>query len=226
MEKKLRNYFMISDMPRLIGVGMMILGAILLLAAWFVPIGWFFWVLMCVCLAGGPVVFWVTSSMRASEGEIDELIKRHTDDMGLTPDEESKYRKRLLDTAPKELHSYVYREGLMLTNTKSGTVRSEEFAKALLYLLSDGILIIARTVSLITEQKQEQTWEIPFALLEKAELVSAKKQVSFGKKTFEVTETLLQITYDATTLSLPTQRDFELEQFVEELPRLAAEHQN
>lgn len=223
MDKKLRNYFMMSDVPRLIGIGMMTAGAILLLLAWFVPIG-FLWILMCLCLAGGPVLFWVAGSMRASESDIDEHLKRSTDDMGLTPSDEDKYRKKLLSSMPPQtVSAYVYREGLMLARSKNGTVRSEEYAKAMIYVLTNGIVVISRTVSLVSEEKQEQKAEIPFAQFEKAELVSEKKQLSFGKKSFEVKESFLQIVYDGTTLQIPTQLDFNLEQFVEKLNKLAAE---
>ena len=223
MDKKLRNYFMMSDVPRLIGIGMMAAGAILLLLAWFVPIGLFFWILMCLCLAGGPVLFWVAGSMRASESDIDEHLKRSTSDMGLSPSDESKYRKRLLSSMPPQtVSAYVYREGLMLARSKDGTVRSEEYAKAMIYVLTDGIVIISRTVSLISDEKQNQTIEIPCASLEKAELVSEKKQLSFRKKSFEIKESFLQIVHDGITLQIPTQLDFKLEQFVEKLNEMAA----
>lgn len=227
MDKKLRNYFMMSDVPRLIGIGMMISGAILLLLAWFMALGLFFWILMCLCLAGGPVLFWVAGSMRASESDIDEHLKRSTNDMGLTPSDENKYRKKLLSSMPPQtVSAYVYREGLMLARSKDGTVRSEEYAKAMIYVLTNGIVVISRTVSLVSEEKQEQKAEIPFAQLENVELVSEEKQLSFGKKSFEVKESFLQIVYDGTTLRIPTQLDFNLEQFVEKLNKLAAEHKN
>lgn len=227
MEKKLRNYFAMSDVPRLIGIGMMIAGAILLLLAWFMALGWFFWILMCVCLAGGPVLFWVAGSMRATDSDMDQIVKRGTDDMGLTPSQESKYRKKLLSLIPPQTASaYVYREGLMLARCKDGTVRSEKYAKAMIYVLTDGIVVVSRTLSLISEEKENQTVEIPFAQLEKAQLVSEKKLLSFGKKSFEVKETLLQLLYDGKTMCLPTHRDFKIEQFVEKLNKLAAEHKN
>ena len=111
----------------------------------------------------------------------------------------------------------------MLARSKDGTVRSEEYAKAIIHVLTDGIVILSRTVSLISDEKQDQTLEIPFTSLEKAELASGKKQLSFGKKSFEIKESFLQIVHDGITLQLPTQLDFKLEQFVEKLNEMAAE---
>ena len=110
----------------------------------------------------------------------------------------------------------------MLARSKDGTVRSEEYAKAMIYVLTDGIVIISRTISLISDEKQDQTIEIPFASLEKAELVSEKMQLCFGKKSFEIKESFLQIVHDGITLQIPTQLDFKLEQFVEKLNKLVA----
>ncbi|MBQ2767957.1 MAG: hypothetical protein IJF49_07790 [Clostridia bacterium] len=215
------NYFKKSDGLKTIGTGMMVVGILGLWLGW--SYSYYLYFISTIALPVGLVLFMFGSVGRASEEDMDSCIKSIGDGLdSLLENDKKLSKKRLAHISPMMAEGYEYSDGLMYTKAKSGTVRSSEYTKAILYILSDSLCIVRRTASLIADNARTETVEIPYDMLAQAEIRTADKTVSFGKRQFHVKETRLFVTYgDALVFSTPIHNDITADQFVDKIRKTA-----
>ena len=173
----------------------------------------------------GVVLFIIGSSGRSDEGTIDTCIETATEGIEVDLCAETKYKNRFQKhIAPEVIEGYEYREGVMLRYSKSGSLRSSEYTKAIIYTLSDAIYINARTVSVVSEEVRELSAEIPFVSIDRFEIVSDEKRLEFMKKTFSTRAFRLLIEYgDGQSLSLPITSSINSDKLVERIAKQITE---
>lgn len=202
-----------------LGLGMAIVGFLLL---WF---GWSYitYLISVVFIPVGVIMFIVSSSGRSSDSDIDNDVKRKTEGLEKDLGEDKKYSRKILKHIPPEtVGGYEYEEGLMLTKAKNGSVRSSEYTKAVIYILSDCLYIPRRTVSLVSEDVRDTLFEIPYEMIKGVEITREDKMLTFGKRTFNVKKTRLVISYgDGLTFSAPIHDDVNADALVDKITRIS-----
>ena len=216
------NYFKKSESTKLIGIGLVILGFVLFYFGW----GWISYILMSLSIPVGVVLFIIGSSGRSDESVIETCIQNGTEGLELELEKDTKYKKRILKhISPETVEGYEYNEGVMLKKSKSGSLQSSEYTKAIIYILSDAIYVNARTVSVVSEQVKNTTVEIPYGMITKFAVEQEEKSLTFMKKTFEVQPFRLVIEYgDGLSLSLPINNSINSDCFVEKINKLIEEY--
>ncbi len=223
------KYFKTSDRFRqagiiLLGAGM----ASLILGFIGLGFGFIFYILMSVCLPVGFIMYLVGSSWRSSDEDIDTQLKEATDGLEVDFDKNLRYSKRVLkNQQPNTLSGYNYRDGLLFTKSKLGEVRSSEYTKAIVYILSDELYINQRTVSLVSDNVENKVVEIPYTSIKKIEIVSENKEFVFGKKHFSVVDYQLLITYEEELkILLPIKNDIESDNYIIKLKRMVEDYKS
>lgn len=211
------NYFRMSDVWRLVGAGLLITGLLLLWLGW----GFLSWILMLLFVPTGLFLFLFTSSIRAGDADIDGEIVRKTGDLTFRPEEDPVLCKKVIkNSAPFVAEGYVFKEGVMLAKDKTGRLRSSEYSKAILFLLTDRVYVLHRRVSLIREDSVTNAYEIPYADLESMELLRTEERIAFGKRSFLCRITRFEIKYGDGILSITTNDDVESENLIERVRKL------
>ena len=216
--KNNENYFLKKGTLKIVGAAMAALGFLLYFVGW----GWISYIIICTFIPIGAALFIVGSSGRSSDEDIDEFIsvKMRELDPGLETDK--KYSSRLVkNDGFFELEGYEFREGLMFQKTKSGSVRSSEFTKTLMYFLTDGVYLISRRISLITDEAGEDViLELPIGEIDRAEIGEEMKSFSFNGNLFRVKDMRLRILMkDGKEISLPIHDDLRSEGAAERINR-------
>lgn len=209
------NYFKKSDSLKGVGLGMAVVGLVLLWLGW----SYLSYILTCILLPAGLVLFFVGSTGRSSDEDIDTDIKRLTEGLEIDLGDDKRYAKRVLShIEPAVCEGYEYREGLMLTKAKNGSVRSSEYTKAIIYLLSDGLYIVSRTFSLVSDDKHDGAVELLYADISCVRIDRESASVAFGKKKFNVKHVRLVIEYgEGQVFSTPIHDDVNSDKLVETL---------
>ena len=221
--KKNINYFTKTDLPKHLGIAMLIIGGLLLIWGW----GFVSYILMAAFLPGGLALFLVGSSLRTSEKELDDMIRRASADVEENLEENHKLQRRVAKRpAPIVVDGYEIRKGLMLAKSQSGALRSSEYTKAHLIPLSDALHISARTLSLIADQAQDLQIEIPYGQIKQVSLVREEKKLTFQKRIFCAKICRFRVErIEGKPLSFPIRDDILSEQFTEDLQKLVAAFQ-
>jgi hypothetical protein len=217
------NYFKKSDTPKFVGMGLMVVGIFLLWLGW----SYVSYIMSAVFIPVGLVLFFVGSSGRASDSEIDAFIKRRLGGMEVDLSEDRAYTKRVLKhIPPQSIEDYVYREGLMLTKAKNSSLRSSEYTRSLLYILSDALYIPTRTVALTEDRVDNKLYEIPYDIIQNVEIVRDRRTLTFGKKSFSAKITRLCISYgDGLTFSTPIHDDVTADALVDTIKKAITTHE-
>ncbi|MBQ7318888.1 MAG: hypothetical protein IJW97_01730 [Clostridia bacterium] len=217
------NYFKKSDTPKFVGMGMMVVGVLLL----WLGMSYITYILSAVLIPIGLVLFFIGASGRAGDSEIDAFIKRRVDGMEVDLSEDRAYAKRILKhIPPQSIEDYEYREGLMLTKAKNSSLRSSEYTRSLLYILSDALYIPVRTISLVEDHTDNKLYEIPYDMISGIEITRERRTLPFGKQSFSAKITKLCITYgDSLTLSLPIHDDVGADRLVETIQKVMQDYQ-
>ena len=210
------NYFKKSDSLKFIGAAMAVLGFLLYYVGW----GMISWILLCTFIPLGAVLFIVGSSGRASDDDIDEFISIKSRDLDPNLDLKKDYAKRIMKYSETvELEGYEFRDDLMFTKTKKGSVRTSEFVRTVIYTLTDAIHLTVRRISLVSdEEPADTTHEIAFDDIERLEISEEQKRFIFNKKTFSVKDKRLNVIMkNGETVSLPVHDDLRSEQIAENI---------
>ena len=212
------NYFKKNENMKLIGGGILIVGFICI----WLGLG-IFYVLSVMLVPAGFVMFIVGSGGRASESEVDDYISRGMEKLEVELSEDKHYRKRILDhIPPRNLEGYLYDDGVMLKKAKDSSIRSSTYTKAIIYVLADELYIVRRTISIISNDKTNETIEIPYETLANVEIIRQRGTKKDGKKSFLVKETFIKITYgDDQTFITPIHDDITSDEFAEQILKLA-----
>lgn len=208
------NYFTKNDSLKFVGVAMVALGFLLYFVGW----GWISYILMCVCIPLGAVLFIVGSSGRSGDDDIDEFIAVKLRELDPKLELDKDYAKRVMKHFdPIEIEGYEYRDDLMFAKTKNGSVRSSEFVKSIVYYLNDALHITSRRVSLISDgEGEDKVYELLYDDIDRLELSEENKRFIFNKKSFAVKDLRLRIVMkNGDPVELPIHDDLRSEQIVE-----------
>ena len=141
------NYFKKSGWQKPLGAGLFIAGVLLFLFGW----SYFSYILSIIFVLLGIALFLIGSSLRATDSDIDEFITKNLADFNVRLEEDKNYSRRILKHIPREeLEVYKYDDGLMFTKTKTGNLRSSEYVKSIIYILSDGLYVASRSISIVS----------------------------------------------------------------------------
>ena len=214
------NYFLKDESMKFVGIGLMILAAVL----FYFGRGWIGYILMCVSLPAGFLLFLLSTFGRSSESDIDEYIKKATENLEINVEEDKNFEKRLSKHLPVETaEGYEYSDGVMLKKAKNGSIRSSVYTKSILYPLDTALFISYRTISLVSEDKTEEKLEIPYSDINSLRFEEEHKQLKFRKNSFRTRIDTLVIEYsDNKTLCLPIQSSVQTDTFVERINELIA----
>ena len=211
------NYFNVSDGWRLVGAGMLIAGLLLLWLGW----GLLSWILMLLFVPSGLALFLVISAIRSSEGDLDAEIAKRMEDLVFRPEEDPELSRLVLkNQAPFTAEAYVLREGLPLRRDKLGRVRSSEYSRAQIFLLSDRLYVLHRVISLVEDKTTQAVHSVRYDDLEEAAIRRSQETLLYKKSTFRATKTTLELKHSAGTLLLPLNDDVEADSLVERILRL------
>jgi len=143
------NYFKRSDSLKYIGIVLAVLGVFLYMFGW----SYISYIIATIALPIGGALFIIGSSGRASDGDINEYITKRTEGIEIDLENNPSIKKRLLKQIPVEtVEGYEYRDGLMVTKAKDGSIRSSEYTKSVLYSLSDALHIVSRRISIVSDE--------------------------------------------------------------------------
>jgi hypothetical protein len=211
------NYFKKSDSLKYIGIVLAVLGVFLYMFGW----GYVSYIIATVALPIGGVLFIIGSSGRASDSDINEYIAKRTEGIEIDLENNPNIKKRLLKQIPIEtIEGYEYKDGLMVTKAKDGSIRSAEYTKSVLYSLSDALHIVSRRISLVSDETHEEDIEILYSDLSDIRIENNDTRLTFGKKVFKASDVRLVIKYSGEkSLSLPARDNASLDNFIEMLKR-------
>ena len=207
------NYFKRGDSFKTIGLAVAIIGGIVW---WFAP-NYIIYILSCIAIPVGLGLFFIGSTGHSSDADIDADIDSKTKDMEVNLEEDKQYAKRVLkNIEPKVCEGYEYKDGLYFIKAKNGTIRSSEYTKAIIYVLSDELYIVKRSFSLISDDVNNQTIEIPYSQINSIEIVRESKGVESNKKKYNVKFALFEVKYaDDQIFYAPIHDDIDSDKFIE-----------
>ena len=215
------NYFKKSDNLRIIGLGTAIVGFLML----WIRLHWLTYMLAPVGLIAGLVMFFVGSAGRSSETDIDEYIKRETVDIEVDFAGDRHYEKRLLKHIPPIVaEGYEYSDGLMFKKAKNSSVRSSEYTKAMIYVLSDRLYISERHVDIVGGKTYKNIVEIKYDDVASIDIAREEKRVSFDEKTFAVKICDFTVTHNGGAWRAPINDDVDLEKLINRINEVMTEH--
>ncbi|MBO5212658.1 MAG: hypothetical protein J6B60_03870 [Clostridia bacterium] len=208
------NYFKKSDALKYIGIALMVGGGILFIFA--------YGLLYLVSLALLPIgitFLLLGVSGKSNDADIDACIKEETKNLYVKLEDSFKYKKRILKhLTPETLEGYEYNDTVMIKRTKEGALRSSEYTKAIVYILSDELYITERNVSLTSQNTRSNLYEIPYDMIKSVDIVREDKKLTFLGKVYETNTIHLVIKYGmGTVLSLPMQNDVRSLQIAEKI---------
>ena len=211
------NYFKKSDTFKYVGGILAVLGVLLYMFGW----SYVSYIIATVFLPAGGVLFLIGSSGRASDGDINEYIEKHTEGIELDLENNPSIKKRILKQLPIEVvEGYEYKAGIMAMKAKDGSVRTSEYTKSLIYPLTDGVCVVSRSISLVSDEVCDREIELSYSQIADIRLERNETRLSFGKKSFKVWDVRLVIEYDGDkVLSLPARDNASLDSFMEALRR-------
>ena len=214
------GYFAKSDNMRSVGLCMLV-GGFAALCLGFAT-SYILFIIGTILLIPGAVLYIIGAAGRSSDEDIKHCIERGCEGMEVELSEDRAYNKRILPkTEPEVLKDYEYREGLMLTRSKSNSLRSSEYTKTILYFLTDALYVVTRTFSLVEDNVRNATLEIPFLSTDKVEIVRETPTLHFGKKTFNAHYARLVIRYEGDkVLNVPIHDDITADQLAARITRM------
>ena len=214
------GYFAKSDDMRTTGLGLLI-GGFAALCLGFAT-SYILYIIGGPLIIIGAILYVIGAAGRSSDEDIKSCIARGCEGMEVDLSEDRAYNKRIMPkTEPEVLKDFEYREGLMLTRSKSNSLRSSEYTKTILYFLTDGLYIVTRTFSLVEDNVRNAALEIPFLATDKVEIVRETPTLHFGKKTFNTHYARLVIRYeDGKVLNVPIHDDITADQLAERITKM------
>ena len=208
------NYFRMSDAWRIVGAGLLIAGLLLL----WLGFGFLSWILMLLFVPTGLGLFLYASVVRASDADIDGEIEKRMEDLVLRPEEDPVLCKKLIKNLPPyTAEGYVLREGVMLRRDKTNRLRSSEYSKALLFILTDRLYILHREISFVEEKTVTNTYDIPYTAIEELSILREQQTIPFNKRSYPTPVTRFCLKHADGVLSFPINDDIEADHLIERI---------
>ena len=157
--KRNLNYFNSSDKWYYIGLPIGILGCILFVSALFffyfipyqMPIG------MILTVIGATIAF-LPYARCAKESEIDEIVQSMEENYSKELSEKLSFEKEIIkNTEPLTVGGYIYEENIPMRRGKSDRMcRTAKYSTAKIYCMKYGIVVSAKSFSLIDSFENER----------------------------------------------------------------------
>lgn len=186
------NYFQKSDTLKYVGGGVLIAG---LVSLW-IGFGLIGFILAFIGIPTGLVLFFIGSANKITDADIDSVITNKMADLMIDIDNDRSYKLKLLKHQKDiTLESYKFNDGVMIKRLKSSEIRTSEFSRTKMRILSDRLYILRREISLIyNDQVRNDLFELQFDDILSVEVVRDERSVVFNKNTFFIKPCELVIT--------------------------------
>lgn len=213
------KYFNGTDDTRLAGTILLGASGALFVWTWFIMWSYILFLASLILLPIGGVVFGVGSMGKSTDSDIEDVISRLSSEADLDAEKDAAIiKKQLKRPLPEAVLGYDYSGGLMLRKTKDGVVRSEIFKKATLVPLKDELCVICATVNIPCESVKKEMVTFSYQEIDELKVTSERKTVSYGKKSFSVKDSRLEIiSRGSTVLALPVKESASLDLFIKEI---------
>lgn len=208
-----KNYFKFNDSIKIIGGIMLVAGLLLLWLGW----SYISWILMLILTPSGLGLFLYASIVRANDSDIMEDIEKALEDMDTRIESSPHYNKRAKYQDPYIANGFEYSGDLLFQKAKDGSVFSSKYTRSAIHILSDRLYIISKTVSPISEDSQNNIYDIPFCEITKCEITSISKKVPYRNSYFLTKEITLDISLSDMIVKLPIHDDISSDEFINKL---------
>ena len=213
------KYFNGTDDMRLAGTILLGASGALFVWTWFIMWSYILFLASIILLPIGGVVFGIGSMGKSTDSDIEDVISRLSSEADIDAEKDAAIiKKQLKRPLPEAVCGYDYSDGLMLRKTKDGVVRSEIFKRATIVPLNDGLCVICATVNIPCESVKKEIFTFSYRDVDELRVASERKTVSYGKKSFSVKDSRLEIISGGNiALSLPVKESASLDLFVKEI---------
>ena len=214
------NYFLRSETMKFVGIGLFALAIVLFFFGW----GYLSYVAMSISFCAGLTLLLLSTFSRSSEADIDVYIEKNMRGVEAKPQNEKVFSRRQLKQIPVfASEGYEFSEGLMLKKGKDSSVRSSKYTKTVIYPLDTALLVCYRTVSLISDEVNDKSLEIPYSDITSFRTNHEEMRLSFGKGSFDIKKNTLVIESKISSpISLPVQESTKIDELVEKINALIA----
>lgn len=201
-EKESINYFTKTDTLKYVGGGLLIAG---LFSLW---IGFRFGIIgIILALIGTPLglfLFLFGAGGRATDEDMEASITNKMAGLYIEIDNDRHYQLRLLKHLKEHtIEGYHYGDGILLKKMKNASLRTSEFERAKVKILSDSLYIVSRRISLINNDVENNTYEINYDNIKTIEIIREQNRVVFNKTTFFTKPCYFHIVTDELDIKLP-----------------------
>lgn len=199
-EKNSVNYFKKSDTPQYVGGGLLIVSLTALWLGW----GMISYIFAIIGTPLGFILFLIGASGKVSDQDMDNYIENKMADLKTDIDNDRRYQAKLLRHLKEyTAEGYLFSDGVMIKKRKDGSLRSSEFSRAKIRILSDRLYILRRQISLISDETVTEKHEIELDRITSVTVDRDSQRMIFNKNTFFTKPCHLRIGFDNTMLSLP-----------------------
>lgn len=199
-EKNSVNYFKKSDTPQYVGGGLLIVSLAALWLGW----GMISYIFAIIGTPLGFILFLIGASGKVSDQDMDNYIENKMADLKIDIDNDRRYQIKLLRHLKEyTAEGYLFSDDVMIKKRKDGSLRSSEFSRAKIRILSDRLYILHRQMSLISDETVTEKHEIELDRITSVTVDRDSKRMTFNKNTFFTKPCHLRIGFDNTVLSLP-----------------------
>ena len=199
-EKSSVNYFKKSDTLQYVGGGLLIISLVALWLGW----GMISYIFAMIGTPTGLILFFIGASGRVSDQDMDNYIENKMADLSIDIDNDRSYQTKLLKHLKEyTAEGYIFNDGVMIKKRKDNSLRSSEFSRAKIRILSDRLYIVHRRISLISDEVISNKYEIYYDSISSVTVERDSKRMIFNKNTFMTKPCCLRISYNGTELALP-----------------------
>ena len=210
-----KNFFKFNDSPKIIGTVMLVAGLLLL---W---LGWSFisWILMLILTPSGLFLFFYTSIVRSNDADIMEDIEKSLEDMDTKIENSPHFDKRAKYQAPYIANGFEYDGDLLFQKAKDGSVFSSKYTRSAIHTLPDRLYIISKTVSPISDEVENNVYDLPFLEITSIEINKTSKKTPYKKSYFLAKQVTLDITCGDNIVKLPIHEDIDSDEFLNKVKK-------
>ena len=210
-----KNFFKFNDSLKIIATVMLVGGLLLL---W---LGWSFisWILMLILTPSGLFLFFYTSIVRSSDTDIMEDIEKSLEDMDIKIESSPYFDKHAKYKAPYITNGFEYDGNLLFQKARDGSVFSSKYTRSAIHILPNRLYIISKTVSPISDEAENNVYDLPFSEISGIEINKISKKTPYKKSYFLAKQVTLDIAYGENTIKLPIHEDIESDELLNTLKK-------
>ena len=208
-----KNYFKFNDSLKIIGGALLVVGLLLLWLGW----SYISWILMLIFTPAGLGLFLYASIVRSNDADIMEDIEKALEDMDVRIENSPHYNKRVKYQDPYIISGFEYDGDLLFQKAKDGSVFSTKYTRSAIHILSDRLYIFSKTVSPVSNDSENNIYDIPFDEIIKCEIDACSKKVTYKKSYFLAKQTTLDFHLNDRVVKLPIHNDINSEEFIKKL---------